>query len=643
MSPKRADKLGRIERELDGIIASARSMEERYAAQLDQLHPDQLSSGRNLLHYLALRRSDVGDLQGVLAREGLSSLGRIEASVLSGLYSVRHAVRALNGSPGRRKRGPVTVKQGRKLLKEHTRRLLGKKLKGSAARIMVTLPVEAADEPRVVQEYLEAGMNCARINCAQGAPADWERLVAHVHRARKATGRACRIFMDVSGPKIRTGVLVPGAEVLALRPRRDDRGFVTQPARVLVVPDDGGERSGAEGGRPLHPTPPPLPRVPIPRSLFQQLHPGDRLSLLDARGAPGVLEVESVGRGEAVACTPTSLYLETGLRVSLDTGTTVEPPEAHLGALPPLDAPLVLHVGDPLVIHKDPRPGEPARRDDEGAVLRPAHVACTLPEVLDDVRPGEPVVLDDGKARGVIRAVRPGEVEVEITQARPEGAKIRGAKGINFPESRLRIAGLTPQDKEDLRFIVPHADGVSVSFVNHPDDVEDLLDELESIGGHHLGIILKIETRRGYQHLPGILLASMEWPSVGVMIARGDLAVEAGWTHLGAMQEEILWVCEAAHVPVVWATEVLDRLAKKGVPTRSEISDVVMAERAECVMLNKGPYMVEAIRTLDAVLRSVQGYQTKKAALLPALTLEDPDPEEVGRAVGLRQGRWKGW
>jgi pyruvate kinase len=133
----------------------------------------------------------------------------------------------------------------------------------------------------------------------------------------------------------------------------------------------------------------------------------------------------------------------------------------------------------------------------------------------------------------------------------------------------------------------------------------------------------------------------MEWPTVGVMIARGDLAVEAGWAHLAQVQEEILWVCEAAHVPVIWATQVLERLAKKGLPTRSEISDVVMAERAECVMLNKGPYITETIRTLDRILKSMQSYQQKKATLMPALTLAEPDPLEVGRTVGTREGR--GW
>ncbi|MDP2957938.1 MAG: pyruvate kinase [Longimicrobiales bacterium] len=630
MKPARAEKLGSLEEELERILTAARDLEERYRAQLDQLHPDQTKSGLNLLHYLALRRGDVRELQDELGAFGLSSLGHSGAHVLATLHAVRHAVRALQGHADKRKKGPVTFKQGHKLLKEHTRTLFGRKTKGSAARIMVTLPIEAADDPKLVHDLLEAGMNCARINCAQGGPPEWERMLAYIERARRATGRACRTFMDVAGPKIRTGPLAPGPRVLAIRPKKDARGLVVAPEPVILAPDP-----------PQGPRPGP-PAVPIGSDLFRQLEAGDRLTFLDTRGKPGCLDVVSVDGGEAWATCPFTVYLESGLAVSVATGTGEERAHGHVGPLPSLDDPIVLRVGDTLVVHKDPRPGEPARPAGAGQPSAPAHVSCTLPDVLDDVRAGEAIVLDDGKARGVIREIGEGEVRVEITQAPPEGMRLRGSKGINLPDSTLRIPSLTAQDKEDLRFIAAHADGVNVSFVNHPDDVEDLLDELEAAGGRHLGLILKIETKHGFRQLPGILLAAMEWPQVGVMIARGDLAVEAGFTHLARVQEEILWVCEAAHVPVVWATEVLDRLAKKGMPTRSEISDVVMAERAECVMLNKGPYILEAIRTLDEVLRSMQAYQRKKTTLLPALTLDEPDEAEVGRAVGTRQGRWRG-
>jgi len=115
------------------------------------------------------------------------------------------------------------------------------------------------------------------------------------------------------------------------------------------------------------------------------------------------------------------------------------------------------------------------------------------------------------------------------------------------------------------------------------------------------------------------MLASMAAPSAGVMIARGDLAVECGFERMAEIQEEILSCSEAAHMPVIWATQVLETLGKTGMPSRAEISDASMGERAECVMLNKGPFIVDAIRTLDDILRRMAGHQVKKKSMLRAL------------------------
>jgi len=103
------------------------------------------------------------------------------------------------------------------------------------------------------------------------------------------------------------------------------------------------------------------------------------------------------------------------------------------------------------------------------------------------------------------------------------------------------------------------------------------------------------------------------------MIARGDLLVEIGYERLAEVQEEILWLCEAAHVPVVWATQVLEGLAQKGLPSRAEITDAAMGGRAECVMLNKGPHIVEAVRVLDSILQRMQAHQSKKSSRLRRL------------------------
>jgi hypothetical protein len=133
------------------------------------------------------------------------------------------------------------------------------------------------------------------------------------------------------------------------------------------------------------------------------------------------------------------------------------------------------------------------------------------------------------------------------------------------------------------------ADLVGLSFCQSAQDVQALQAHLGQLQAQHLGIVLKIETQRAFEHLPEMLLAAMSGPVAGVMIARGDLAVECGYERMAEVQEEILWACEAAHMPVIWATQVLETLAKTGLPSRAEITDAAMGERAECVMLNKGP------------------------------------------------------
>lgn len=145
--------------------------------------------------------------------------------------------------------------------------------------------------------------------------------------------------------------------------------------------------------------------------------------------------------------------------------------------------------------------------------------------------------------------------------------------------------------------------------------------QLTGVGGRHLGLVLKIETQKAFERLPELLLAAMRSASAGVMIARGDLAVECGYERLAEVQEEILWMAEASHTPVIWVTQVLENLAKDGIPSRAEITDAAMSERAECVILNKGPYIVDAVRTLDNILTRMQRHQRKKSAMLRDLSL----------------------
>jgi pyruvate kinase len=188
-----------------------------------------------------------------------------------------------------------------------------------------------------------------------------------------------------------------------------------------------------------------------------------------------------------------------------------------------------------------------------------------------------------------------------------------------LPDSQLDLPALTDKDIQDLEIVAQEADMVGLSFVQKPDDVALLRSHLHRLKRDDMGLVLKIETLRGFENLPELMLAAMASVSSGIMIARGDLAVECGFERMAEVQEEILCCAEAAHVPVIWATQVLESMAKTGLPSRAEISDAGLGVRAECVMLNKGPFINEAIRTLDDILRRMAGHQNKKRPLLRAL------------------------
>ncbi|MCK4925093.1 MAG: hypothetical protein KAS61_08970 [Spirochaetes bacterium] len=363
--------------------------------------------------------------------------------------------------------------------------------------------------------------------------------------------------------------------------------------------------------------------IPLPLDSLRDVGKGDRIVFKDTRGKNCTFRVTGKrGKGRWAVCN-LSAYVMMGTELQIKGKQGRGEKRIQVGELPEIEQKILLRMGDTLKLHRDTLPGEPAEYGSENTVVKLAHISCTLPEVFVDIRQGERILFDDGKIEGVVQSVSKDEIGVEITYAKEGGTKLGADKGINLPESNLRMSGLTNMDRENLRFIVKHADVVNMSFVNEPQDVYDLLDEIEKLHADHFGIILKIETRRGCKNLPAILLAAMRADPVGIMIARGDLAIESGWQYMAEIQEEILWVCEAAHIPIVWATQVLETLSKKGRPSRAEITDAAMAQRTECVMLNKGPHIVYSIQMLDKILKSMEDYYRKKGFLLPELKTTD--------------------
>jgi pyruvate kinase len=601
---------------LNDLRADLLQLEEEFETQLDHIEPTQHASARNLLHYVGLRRKDLRGLQDELARLGLSSLGRAEAQVMANVDAVLAVLRHFSGRTAAINdvaADYLDFDASHALVAERTEALLGPVPSNRQVRIMVTMPPDAATDADLVHRLLAAGMDCMRINCAHDDDAAWEGMVSNLRRAQQRLQRPCKILMDLVGPKIRTGPVEPGPAIVKWRPSRDVFGRVTAPARIWVTSNHSGNHLPNTADAVL----------PIVGEWAAKLRSGDRIRFVDARDRKRVLTVVAKGNGGCWAEALQTAYVVPGLELHFEpadrtrdlTGT------ARVGTLPPLEKPLVLQTGDKLLLFGGQRAGTATLRDADGRLTCPAIIGCTAPEIFRDLRPGERILLDDGKIAGVIRAVDDDDVEIEITRARSGGSKLRGDKGINLPDSTLQLPSLTPKDIKDLEFIVRHSDLVNYSWVRQAADIEALQSELTRLDGTHLGIVLKIETQHAFNHFPGLLLAAMKSPTVGVMIARGDLAVEVGYERLAEVQEELLWMCEAAHVPVVWATQVLESLAKDGLPSRAEITDAAMGVRAECVMLNKGPYAENAIRALDDILRRMEAHQSKKRSMLRKLQM----------------------
>lgn len=288
---------------------------------------------------------------------------------------------------------------------------------------------------------------------------------------------------------------------------------------------------------------------------------------------------------------------------------------------PSKSAHILLHEGSLLHLHRE---GVVPERDDSNPGLENIPgISCSIPEIFEDVSIGDRIWFDDGKIGGVIKEIEKTRLVIKITKTNPKGGKLREEKGINLPETQLHLPSLTHEDLNNLPFIVRYADMIGFSFVRKPSDVEHLQAELAQLDKSDVGIVLKIENKEAFNNLPALILQGMRSPTLGVMTARGDLAVELGPERLSEVQEQILWLCEASLIPNIWATQVLDTLAKKGIAARAEITDAAMSARSECVMLNKGPYIVEAVKTLVNILERMEKHQYKKQGTLRLLKVAE--------------------
>ena len=601
--PVAKEQLQKLSAQLDDVLRLIQDQEVENVSMLNAVCPMYRQSAKNLMHYVAFRGFDARGMQKELKKLGLTRLANAEGNILGSLVNLKTMVDNLLGTPQPQKEAAfLSIGEGKQLLRKHTDQLFGKTAKERRVRIMVTQPSEAATDYDLVLRMVKNGMDCARINCAHDDPTVWKSIIDNVKRAGQECGTTVKIAMDLGGPKIRTGAMVDGPRLKkfkAIKKGNNAQGMVL----IKLV---------SNKKQDLEPN-----ELPLSKKWMEKLRIGDDIRLWDYRGRSRKIKVVQKEKDHAMLLSPKSVYVESGTVLR---PTRKKMKAGKVGKLPAIEQSILLHEGDYLMVVRDINNTAVPIYDPDGQLLEPGKITCNPPELIEKMKVGAPILFDDGKIEGVIVEVAEDVFKVNITRSAEGGAKLKPEKGINVPTLDLGISGLTEKDREDLKFVAQHADIVNFSYVNTENDVSELLNELEKLGvKNKLGVILKIETQMAFKNLIGILITAMQTKLLGVMIARGDLALEVGWKNMATVQEGILSFCSAAHIPVVWATQVLEGLAKKGLPSRSEITDITSSVQAECVMLNKGPHIQRAISFLDEVLVNIEGSHDKKELMLPRM------------------------
>ena len=467
--------LKKIRDRLLQIETSMITEENERSVLLHQLNPSQFYAAKNLLHYLTLRSGDIRDLQNDLHSAGLSSLASAESHIRSQLQAINQRL-GVKYSPDNEEK--CTFEWCQANLNEKSNMLFGQKENEYLPSIMVTFDKTFANDYALIKSLIVNGMNVARINCAHDSEDVWSKMINKVKKACFKTGKSCKIYMDLAGPKLRTKIINKGKE------------------KGIVKVKEG--------------------------QLIWLAYETDDFDIKE------------------IVISPTELNI----------------------------------------------------------------ISC--------LKKGDRIYIDDGMIKGVVEMVKKDKAAIRINRISSDKKTIKNEKGINFPDSELGISPLTSYDISCLPFIYENADIVGYSFVRLPSDISLLRNLIIKKSEHPPHIIIKIETPESVKNLPEILLEGMKQEVFGIMIARGDLAVEIGFERMGEIQEEILWICEAAHVPVVWATQVLENLNKSGLATRSEITDAGHAAQAECIMINKGSHTIEVIETLKDILQRTSEHRSKK-------------------------------
>lgn len=581
----------------------------------DEIEPDhpRYQSLLNLKQYLILRSKDRTKLQEKLFVMSLSSLGRSYAHVAGSIDTLYDQIssslcRDELSAEEMASFHHLTIPEAIELSSGNSKALFGgkvsEKLSKQSTAIMVTLPSYAADnEGELIQKLANSGVNVFRINTAHDSPATWKMMaevISGINTERDKKNKV-KIFVDLAGPKIRTGKI-----------RRLDLPVVMgSNKREKEVHIFSGEMITTRAETIDPRTQKKIPaRITVEKKFFKKLNKEYSFRVVDSNRKKALITISEIHDEYATGVINKKIYLNESAKLHYN---------HNQGSILNIERqidPIRLFKGDLLVITERDVEGRSVLFDENKNVLKSALISCSFQGIISHIKIGEQVFIDDGKIGLEVIEKSDHSIICKVTLAKVNGTLLKEEKGINFPDTYIKTAALTKRDRENMLSVIDFADHLSISFCQNAKDVRDLQNLLTQNGCDDIGIIAKIETKQAIANMPEILEQLLTCKKSGVMIARGDLAIEVGFKNMGSIQEALLDICSAAHMPVIWATQVLESQMKNNLPSRAEVTDAAMGGRAECVMLNKGAFATDTIDILRHILHDMHSIFKKNRQLL---------------------------
>jgi pyruvate kinase len=560
----------------------------------------------NLEQYLKLRSIDITDLQEKLVKLGLSTLGRSQQHILDTINQVLILLAKFRNEDYNEIDNPLDYELAMKII--HNRlKIYGFKNESKIAKtkIMVTLPTQASINSEFIEDLCFSGADILRINSAHDSCNEWVEMCKIIKNLNIEKGLDTKIYFDLAGPKIRTTSLKKFSPPIKIGKKNE-----TTLLHLISGVQQASEESNNQS----------IAQIVVSEKFLLSCNEGNIIKFIDSRNNKRELEILNTNENLVVCQIKNKAYLDSNVVLKLKS-KKIKSTIYNIREIP--IEPRFFN-GEKLLIKANL---------EEGYLVNPienkpykAVIGCSSKDVFQYLKLEDRVFIDDGKLECKIIEQSNSEILCEVIRSKDKGVVIKEEKGINFPDSDIQLQAVTEEDLINLKSVLEYVDIIGISFCQTKKDIEKLERFLYDNQKNHKGIVAKIETQKSVVNLPEILKALIQHNHSGIMIARGDLAIEVGFENLSVLQEEILNLCEAAHIPVIYATQVLENKMKTNLPSRAEITDAAFAQRADCIMLNKGVYAIDTIKILKIILRQMHKLFKKNRQLLtiePHWTVKD--------------------